>query len=251
MPSLETLSRYLDSYLRTHEIPDDERALNGLQVENSGIVDRVAVAVDACQATIDGAADRGANLLLVHHGLFWRGLEPLTGRHGKRVRALMRHDLALYSAHLPLDCHPEVGNNAVLARALGLTQLAPFGRYERIEIGVAGETSASREELVTQLANLLGAEPRVIAAGPMRPRRVAVVTGAASSLLKDALEAGIDTFITGEGPHHTFFDAEEWGLNLIYGGHYATETIGVRALGRHLEERFGTPWDFIDHPTGL
>jgi len=251
MPSLDVLSRYLNGYLRLGAIPDDDRALNGLQVENSGTVDRLAVAVDACQATIDGAVDLGANLLLVHHGLFWSGPEPITGRHGRRVRALVRHDVALYAAHVPLDCHPEVGNNAVLARALALSDLSPFGRYQGIEIGCVGETSESLDALVTRLTDRLGVEPHVIARGPARPRRAAVVTGAGSSLLREARDAGIDTFITGEGPHHTFFDAEEWGLNLIYAGHYATETVGVKALGEHLERQFGLPWDFIDHPTGL
>ena len=251
MPSLDELTRHLREYLRLDHVPDDARALNGLQVENSGRVDRLAVAVDACQATIDGAADRGANLLLVHHGLFWGGLEPIAGRHGRRIRALVRHDLALYAAHLPLDCHPEVGNNAVLGRALGLSRLAPFGDYEGIEIGVVGEATEPLDALAARLGERLGVDPYVIARGPARPARVAVVTGAASSFLREARDAGIDTFITGEGPHHTFFDAEEWGLNLIYAGHYATETVGVKALAEHLEGKFGIPWDFIDHPTGL
>jgi dinuclear metal center YbgI/SA1388 family protein len=190
-------------------------------------------------------------VLLVHHGLFWGGLEPLSGRLGRRVRALHRGDVALYSAHIPLDCHPEVGNNAVLARGLGLTNLEPFGRMHELDIGVAGDFGGSREELAGRLADLLGRSPNVIGTGPETAGRVAVVTGAASQLLAECRERGIGTFVTGEGPHHSYFDAEEWGINLIYAGHYATETVGIRALGEHLCRRCSLEFEFFDHPTGL
>lgn len=248
---LSELDRYLGDYLRIAVTPDNPRALNGLQVANTGSVSRIAAAVDACQATIDQAAERGADLLLVHHGLFWGGLEPLTGRHGRRVRRLIEADVALYAAHLPLDCHPDVGNNAVLARDLGLADLEPFGTYEGIEVGWAGRWTGALDDLTGRIAERLGVRPRVIAKGPERVARVGIVTGGASGLLREARDAGIDTFLTGEGPHHTFFDAEEWGLNVIYAGHYATETVGVQALAAHLEQEFGLPWEFIDHPTGL
>jgi len=249
--TLDEVVRYLDGYLRVSEIPDDPRALNGLQVESSGPVGMVLGAVDASQAAIDAAVARRAGLLLVHHGIFWSGLEPLRGRFGRRVRALHRGDVALYSAHLPLDCHPVVGNNAVLARDLGLTDLTPFGRSPGIEIGVSGLFPGSLEELADRIARRLGHAPRVIGKGPSRVERVAIVTGAASDLLAEARDRGISTFLTGEGPHHTFFDAEEWGLNLIFGGHYATETVGVQALGEHLRRQFPLEFQFFDHPTGL
>ncbi len=242
---------YLDTYLRVGEGPDYANALNGLQVANSGKLSKIAVAVDACQATIDAAAGMGADLLIVHHGLFWSGLEPLTGRHGRRVRALYLNDIALYSAHLPLDCHPEVGNNAVLARDLGLAEVEGFGEYNGITIGVMGSYDGGLADLVDRLRGRLEGDARVIACGPALCRKVAVVSGAASDLLRAARDAGVDTFITGEGPHHTYLDAEEWGMNLIYAGHYATETVGVIALAGHLEQRFGMPWEFVDHPTGL
>lgn len=248
---LGDLVSYLDAYLRVREVPDDARALNGLQVDNDGSVSRVAAAVDACQATIDEAGRRGAELLLVHHGLFWGGVEPLTGRHGRRVRSLLQHGVALYAAHAPLDLHEEVGNNAVLARDLHLTDLRPFGQYEGVEIGVAGRADIGLDAFVERVHERLGRRPQVIATGPPRVRYAAVVTGAGSSLLREAHAAGIDTFLTGEGPHHTFFDAEEWGLNVLYAGHYASETVGVQALARHLHERFDLPWEFIDHPTGM
>ena len=245
------VAEYLNDYLHVRAVPDDPRALNGLQVENSGRLERVAAAVDACQASIDAAGRRGAGLLLVHHGLFWHGLEPLAGPHGRRVRALHGHDLALYSAHLPLDCHPDVGNNAVLARDLGLRDIVPFGEEAGLSIGVLGSLTIPRRALVEMVARLLHAEPRLLACGPPGVKRVAIVTGAGSKFIQDASAAGADTFITGEGPHHSYFDAEESGTNVLFAGHYATETVGVKALAAHLSDRFSVPWDFLDHPTGL
>lgn len=249
--SLMELVRYLDEYLRITEIPDSPGALNGLQVENGGSVTKLAVAVDACQASIDAARPATADLLVVHHGLFWDGVQPVTGRHARRLRALLEGGVALYSAHLPLDAHPDVGNNAVLGRQLGLSDPQPFGDYDGTLIGVIGTLETERGTLVDQLARSLHCEPHLLPGGPQAVRRVAIITGAAGSMIGAARDAGADTFITGEGSHHTFFDAEEWGINVIYAGHYATETVGVKALGEHLADRFGIPWQFLDHPTGL
>lgn len=250
-PSTRELAEYLDKYLRVREVEDSRNALNGLQVENEGPVSSFAVAVDACQVTIDQSVQIGANLLLVHHGLFWGGLEPLVGRHGRRVRTLMRHNVALYSAHIPLDLHPEVGNNAVLARTLGLAEPKFFGDHLGQELGVAGTLLTTRAALVDRVRQVLGVESHVIAAGPEEVRRIGIISGGGGSMIGEAVRAGVDTYLTGEGTHHTHFDAEEWGVNVIYAGHYATETMGVRALAVHLEQRFGLPWHFIDHPTGL
>lgn len=247
----DQLASYLDRFLRVADLPDDARALNGLQVANSGRVSRILGAVDACQASIDAAVMRKADFLVVHHGLFWGGLQRLTERFGRRVRTLIQNDVALYSAHIPLDCHAEVGNNAVLAADLGLEAPVPFGRYEGVEIGVVGGLEGALADLADRVAERLGATPKVIAKGPARTRRVAIVTGGASDLIAEAHERDVDTFITGEGPHHTFFDAEEWGVNVIYAGHYASETVGVQALGEHLRDRFGFEFEFFDHPTGL
>jgi dinuclear metal center YbgI/SA1388 family protein len=215
------------------------------------VVSHVAAAVDACQVSIDAAAARGADLLLVHHGLFWRGLEPLTGRHGCRVRKLIEHDIALYSAHVPLDVHSEVGNNVRLAELLGVANAEPFGDYKGQAIGLIGAVDSSLEEFISRVRSCLAVEPHVIAAGSDRLTRVAVISGGGGSLIEQVRDAGADLYLTGEGPHHTHFDAEEWGLNVIYAGHYATETLGVRALARHLGEKYSLPWEFIDHPTGL
>lgn len=250
---LSELTQYLDGYLRLRDVKDAREALNGLQVDRSRPeVARVAAAVDVCQATVEMAAAAGADLLLVHHGLFWGGLRPLTGPLYRRLGALLRHDIALYSAHLPLDCHPEVGNNAVLARRLGVELKGEFGDYRGENIGVWGEVDVPRDRLAQKVAEVLGTTPpRVLPFGPEVSRRVGIVTGAGGELIAQAAAAGLDTYITGEGQHWTFFDAEELGINVMYAGHYATETVGVQALAAHLESRFGVPWQFLDHPTGL
>ena len=248
---LSVLCEHLDTFLRVGEVPDYPNALNGLQVAGPAIVRRIVVAVDAVQATIDAAVERGADLLLVHHGLFWDGDPRVTERRYARLKRLLDANVAVYSAHLPLDVHPEVGNNAVLARALGVEIDGTFGAYRGFPIGVTGTLEMRREALVARLDDLLGGLVRLIPGGPERTSRVGVISGGAAGEIGAARAAGVDTFVTGEGAHHNYFDAEEGGINLLLGGHYATETWGVRALAAHLEERFGLPWSFIDHPTGL
>jgi dinuclear metal center YbgI/SA1388 family protein len=248
---LADVTTHLDEYLRVREVDDDPLALNGLQVDGGAEVARLAVAVDACQAVIDEAVTRKANLLIVHHGLFWSGVQPLTGRHYRRVATLTRHGIALYSAHLPLDLHPEVGNNVLLARLIGMEVRGWWGEYQGAAIGVRGELDLPRETLVERLTSALGSVPKLIPGGPARARRIGIISGAGGSMIEEAQRCGLDTFVTGEGKHHTFFDAEELGINVLYAGHYATETVGVKALGEHLGARFALPWSFIDHPTGL
>ncbi|HEY3012866.1 MAG TPA: Nif3-like dinuclear metal center hexameric protein [Gemmatimonadales bacterium] len=259
---LVELTGYLDEYLRIKEIPDEAHAVNGLQVENSGRVGGIVAAVDASQATIDGVIatlepGQPPPILLVHHGLLWDGNVPLTGRRYRRMAALLDHDIPVYAAHIPLDVHPEVGNNAVLAERLGIRVEGWFGDYRGIAIGVWGQVPSSiptRESVALELDRVLHTlkgSATLIAGGPERPLRVGIITGGAGNMIAAARDAGLDTFITGEGPHHTYFDAMEWGLNVIYAGHYATETLGVQALASHLGERFDLEWDFHDHPTGL
>jgi len=254
--ALRDLVQYLDEYLRIAEVPDETNAVNGLQVENaSGNVQRMIAAVDASLETILGAGKSGGGpaLLLVHHGLFWDGSVPIAGRRYRRVKALFDSDTALYAAHIPLDVHPIVGNNSVLASQLGLQSQEPFDHYRGVSIGVQGLLAepVSREELVDRVRNLLSTEVRLIPGGPARVHRVGVITGAAGGRIAAARDAGLDAYITGEGAHHTYFDAMEFGVNVIYAGHYATETVGVQALAAHLGDRFGIPWEFHRHPTGL
>jgi dinuclear metal center YbgI/SA1388 family protein len=250
--SLAELASYLDQYLRIREVPDEAGALNGLQVENgSGRVSRIVAAVDASQASIDGVGDSA--LLLVHHGLFWDGNVPVTGRRYRRLSALLGRDIGVYGAHIPLDVHPEVGNNILLARMLGLTELGWFDTYKGIPLGIRGNhpTGIPRQDLADHLSRELNAPARLLPGGPETSRVVGVITGAGGNRIGAAREAGLDTFVTGEGPHHSYFDAMELGINVIYAGHYATEKVGIRALAAHLGERFDLPWEFHDHPTGL
>lgn len=248
---LSDLTQYLDQYLSTAVIADYPNALNGLQVANRADIRKVAVAVDVCAATIRMAAEAQAQLLLVHHGLFWTGPRPLVGPQYDRVSGLLAADIALYSSHLPLDLHAEVGNNPVLAGKLDVSVKGGFGKLHGAIIGVWGEAKGTRDEFVSRVGTLLGVTPRSLPFGPAQVNRVGIVTGAGGSLIGEAAAAGLDTFLTGEGVHHSFFDAEELKINVIYAGHYATETVGVRALADHLGTRFGLATVFLDHPTGM
>jgi len=251
---LSDITRFLDRFLRITEVPDEPNALNGLQAENRGRVGRVVAAVDASLETIEGIQPGDPALLLVHHGLFWDGNVPLTGRRYRRTKALLDRDIALYAAHIPLDLHPEVGNNVELARRIGLSIEGWFGAYRGVPIGVWGTLPpalAERTALAAALEAELATTAQLIAGGPVRAGRVGIITGGAGSMIAAAREAGLDTFITGEGAHHTYFDATEWGLNVIYAGHYATEQLGVQALARRLQTEVGLPWEFHRHPTGL
>ncbi len=248
---LGELTGFLDGYLRIEAVPDAPTALNGLQVANGGTVTRVGAAVDASERTIVAAVQRACDFLLVHHGLFWSGAQPITGRRYRKLKLLLDRGIAVYSAHIPLDVHPDVGNNAVLARELGVQVEGTFGDYHGVPIGVWGTLELRREALCARLDELLAGRVRLVPGGPERVRRVGIVSGAAAQMIGEAARLGLDAFVTGEGAHHTYFDALEEGVNVYYGGHYATETWGVRALAAQLETRFGLPWEFLDLPTGM
>jgi dinuclear metal center YbgI/SA1388 family protein len=237
--------------LQTGQFQDWDGAVNGLQVENSGYVRRIAAAVDGSLATVRMAAAADADLLLVHHGLFWGRTHPWTGPRYTMIRMLLDNDIAVYSSHLPLDAQPALGNNALLCAALGLKKLKPFFVTKGQPIGFASQSTMSREQLVARLAKATGSTPRVLPGGPAICRRIGVVTGGAGDELVQAAKEGVDTFITGEGRHWTYALAEEVGINVLYAGHYATETFGVKALAQRLATRFRVPWVFLDHPTGL
>ena len=248
---IEEIASYLDAFLEVAAIRDWKNALNGLQVANQRPIRRMAAAVDAGEHTIRLAIARGCELLLVHHGLFWLGNRPVTGARYRRLKLLLDADVAVYSAHLPLDVHPELGNNVLLARQLGLEPDGTFGAHEGRDVGVTVACDVGREELRSRLEALLGGPVRLIAGGGERIRRAGVLTGGGGGMVEEAIAAGLDALVTGEGSHHTWLDAMEGGLNLFYGGHYATETLGVRALAEHLSERFGLAWEFVDAPTGM
>lgn len=253
---LHDVVRALDAELRTFDIPDYGGAVNGLQVTNRGTVRKVAVAVDASRAAISEAAICGANLLIVHHGLFWGGAQPLTGVTYEKFRSLFGGDIAVYSTHLPLDCHAELGNNVQLARALGLAPSAGFARYKTVDVGVMGEDQQPTTDLLERVqafAARYGSTVRTsVPAGGRTTKRWAICTGggASTDTLREARERGVDTLIVGEGAHHTTVEALEHDLCVVYAGHYATETLGVQAVGAWLEQRFGLPWTFLHLPTG-
>ncbi len=251
MATLTEVVAYLDGELGTARVPDYAGAWNGLQLENAGEVTRVAVAVDASLPVIEKAVAAGADFLAVHHGMFWQGLPPVRGAMFRKLKTAMDAGLAVYSAHLPLDIHAEWGNNVLLAKALGMESYQPILEWKGICVGLLGNLPMEREVLAKRLAAVVEGPVHLCPGGPEWVGRVAVVTGGAGSEVAAVAAAGADSLITGEGPHWSYALAEELGVNVFYAGHYATETFGVKALAQGLSFRFGLPWSFLHHPTGL
>ena len=257
MAGIQEIASYLDSLLDVASTPDYAGAVNGLQLENTGQISGVAAAVDFSGRAIDGAIANKANLLVVHHGMFWAGSTSFRGVAYRRLKQLFENDMAVYSSHLPLDRHPTFGNNVLLAKELGLEPSGPFARYQNIFIGVSGESDVDTVTIAKRAQDFaINHSGSVVSAGVKpgrRTRRWAICTGAGASTetLSEAQESGIDTLIVGEGPHWTAVHAEEHGLAIIYAGHYATETLGVQAIARHLANTFRIPDCFISAPTGL
>jgi len=243
------LAAYCDQYLDTTAVADF--TANGLQVEGGREVRRIVSGVTACQALLDQAVAEEADLVLVHHGYFWKGEDPqLVGMKGRRIRTLMMAGMSLLAYHLPLDRHPEVGNNAVLAHLLGITPTEPFGDLNGATIGLGGELAAPQapEVLVEQVASALGSSPLHVAGPQSSIHRVALCSGGAPDLLPEAAEAGFDLFITGESNERVTHMAREMGIHFLAAGHHATERGGPRALGEHLAERFHLEHRFVDIP---
>lgn len=243
---------YLDAYLRINEIGD--YGPQGLQVETDNeTVQRIALAVDVSPAIIEAAAAWGADMLLVHHGILWRSVERIAGPLGQRVRLLLQHGINLYAAHLPLDAHPEVGNNAILAHMLGVEVTDWWCVPKDTPIGVFGpvQTAVSLAQFVDQIDSQLHTKARVLAHGPQQVQQVAIISGFGADQAAAARELGADTFVTGETSHANYWSAADYGLNIIYAGHYATETVGVKALGEHLTDKFDLTTQFFDFPTKM
>ena len=257
MPALATLVDFLDTTLNIHGIPDYPNAVNGLELENVGEIRRVATAVDFSSATADGAVAQSAQLLIVHHGMFWSGVQAITAHRHQRLRTLITNDVAVYSAHLPLDMHPELGNNALLAKRLGLEPTSGFLRYQTVDVGLSGESDVPTRVIAEKAGDLAAEFRGTLVTTPFasdrRTKRWGICTGAGadSRSLEEAARKGIDTLIVGEGPHHSAVQAREMGIVVLYAGHYATETLGVRALGDLLSREFGVTSTFIDVPSGL
>ena len=244
------LSHYLDNLLEINSIRDAPHALNGLQIQNQGEIKKIGLAVDLCQATIDIAIEKQCQMLFVHHGAFWSGLQPIRGKHYEKLSAMMKANLGLYSAHIPLDLHPVYGNNRALADLIGLENLEPFGEYDGIKIGFKGSLPATSAEKLTELLEQkLDSQVKVIGTGEIKT--VGLVTGGAADIVRQAIQEGLDCYITGEGANHHFHEATEGNCILIFAGHYATETGGVKSVGKHLKEKFDIDSEFLHYPTGL
>lgn len=241
----------MDDRLSTRAIADYAGACNGLQVESDKPIQRIGAAVDACESVLAAAVQAGCDLLLVHHGLFWQPMVPVTGANYRKLALCLQNGLAVYSSHLPLDMHPEWGNNAILSRLLGMPSGRPFLEFKGQPVGLEADWAIPLPELIERIEEATGKRPHWAPGGPGIAARVGVVTGGAGSEVAAAAAWGVDTFITGEGPHWSYPLAEELGVNLIYAGHYATETFGVRALADALAQEFGLTWEFFAHPSGL
>ena len=244
------LVTYLDKYLDINCIRDS--SLNGLQVDGAADVKRVAVGVDASLKTIRGAARWGADMLITHHGLFWSRNEKITGVMYKRVAAMVEAKMSLYAAHLPLDLHAEVGNNVELVRLLDLERGPTFANYHGVDIGYIAhaEPAMTIKQLTARVDKALGIKSQVLDFGPAKIKQIGVISGGAADFAATAKELGCDAFVTGETSHVAFNLAKEAGIHVIYSGHYASETVGVKALARHLKSRFDLETRYIPAPTG-
>ena len=244
----EDLAHYLNDLLNIDEITD--YGPQGLQIEGRTEVNKLAVAVDAAHETIDGALAADADMLIVHHGIFWGPPRRIAGAFGRKVRRFIESDLNLYAAHLALDLHPTLGNNAELCRLLDLRAVDTYFEYKGADVGVIAEPvhAVSFAEVVAKFSAALQAPLKVDASGPEQVQRLAVCSGNAARSLEEALARGCDTLITGELDYTMAHAPSELGMNVLYGGHYATETLGVQALARHLHEQFDLPWVFVDVP---
>ena len=252
MANLNEIVGFLDEELNIAEIPDYGAAYNGLQVQNAGEVTKVAAAVDASLPVIRKAIEAEADMLIVHHGLFWQGVQKLVGAQYDKFAEAIQAGLAIYSAHIPLDMHPSFGNNALLAEAIGMDQAEAYHPWKGILLGLKQNMGCDLNELVQRVEAAVGGSVHFC---PGRSEQnvgmVGVITGGAGSEIAAMAEQGIDTFITGEGPHWSYPLAEELGVNLIYAGHYQTETFGVKKMSELISQRWGVDSCFIDHPTGL
>lgn len=245
MATLQEIVHYCNERTRLAAVRDFPGACNGLQVENDGKVTRIGAAVDAGLVPFEKAVAAGIDFLIVHHGLFWNPPQPFTGSVRQKLKVCLDGNLAVYSSHLPLDLHPEIGNNALLAAELGLNPTGGFVHYEGNPIGVLADCHLDRDNLRVRLEQLF---PKVTAIefGPERLERIGILTGSGQSAVSELLPNGARTLITGELKQQHFNQAQELGLNLYCCGHYATEVFGVQALAREVAEKFGLEWEFIE-----
>jgi len=252
MIDLKNIVEFLDKELNIKGIHDAPQALNGLQIENYGEVSRVALAVDGSQKSIDDAIALEANLLILHHGVFWPGLIPITGWWKKKIESCLDHNLAVYSAHLPLDMHPTLGNNAGIAEGLGLKDIQPEVDYHGSLIGLAGYFEGSVGELKRAYAKLTDAKiTGIIHNEYATAGRIAICSGGSADAIYQVHSKGYRCYLTGEENHWVHNAAQDIGMNILFAGHYATETFGVKNLGKLIHDKFNLPVHFIDNKTGM
>jgi len=248
MANLSDIVTFCDKRVRAGEIKDFPGAVNGLQFENDGRVTRVGAAVDAGLVPFQLAVEKGIDFLIVHHGMFWDPPVPLTGAARRKIGVLLEGNCAVYGSHLPLDLHPEIGNNAILAGKIELPVVDWFLEYEGNRIGAVAAGPIERKILAARLKGRFPNSFRAIEFGSSRPERIAILTGSGQSAVGELKKAGIDTLVTGELKQNVFNLAQEQELNLYLCGHYNTEILGVCALAREVAAKFQLPWEFL--PTG-
>ena len=242
----EDIVNYCDQRTKISEIKDFPGSYNGLQLENSGEVLKIGAAVDAGLVPFQKAISTGIDFIITHHGLFWTPPIPFINSAYQKVKLCIDHNLAVYGSHLPLDCHPEIGNNAILAQKLQLEPIASFLPYEGVDIGLITKNTQSRKDLSNRLKSLFPMGINSMEFGSDTPSKIAILTGSGQSAVDKILDAGADTLITGELKQHHFNLAQELKLNLYACGHYATETFGVDALAQEVSAKFDLPYEFIE-----
>lgn len=252
--SVAKLDSFFRSFLDIEGFESADRSMNGIQVDNDGsVICKIAFAVDASLETFERTAAAKAGMLFVHHGLFWGTPLRIAGNLRRRIKFLLDHKICLYAVHLPLDQHPRLGNNAALAELLGMENLEPFGLYHGKKIGFRG--TFPQPLTIDQAAEKIGFLGRpplgLYPFGKTENAACAVISGGAAVEALQAIEAGIDLYITGEASHQVYHECLEGKLNMIAGGHYSTEVWGVRAVMRHCAEELHVDTEFIDVPTGL
>jgi dinuclear metal center YbgI/SA1388 family protein len=248
MADAKEIAEFLNKELKIHDIEDT--CCNGLQVENEGEITKIGFAVDAGVDTFEKAKESGCHMIIVHHGMIWEGIKYIKGDTYKRVSILIKNNIALYAAHLPLDRHEEYGNNIQLSRILGLQNLKPFGYHSGKTIGFMGEVNLTREEIKQKLSEK-GMQNNCFCHGKEDVKKVAIISGGGKGEVYQAILANVDLFITGEIAYRYPQLAKENEFNIICAGHYATETWGVKALMPLLKEKFNVDVEFIDNPIDI
>ncbi len=242
---------FLDDFLKIDEWED--KSNNGLQIEGRNEVNRIAFAVDACMDVFERSKEIGADMIVVHHGLIWGGIDYVRGIIKRRIEFLLKNEISLYAAHLPLDAHPSIGNNAQILKILGMDPVERFGNYQGKEIGYIGvyDREVSLKEVLKLIESKVNPNLKVLKFGNEYVKRIGVVSGRGGFALSEGIEKGLDLFITGEHDHSIYHLAKEGGINVVFAGHYATETFGLKALMKVVGQEFDVDVKFVDCPTGL